>query len=76
METLRNQIFNSNDEKNEQNEKPIVNKFYNMELHTYKQIIVLDTIYTIIRVPGGWIYSHEKTKVQTFVPYNEEFIFE
>lgn len=46
---------------------------YNLKLH---EKIKFDQI-EIIRVPGGWIYNHQRTQVNIenpcFVPFHEEF---
>ncbi len=46
---------------------------YNMDLHD--EIVItsahVDNEYSVLRVPGGWIYSSITTSV--FVPYDEKF---
>ncbi|MBN1130427.1 MAG: hypothetical protein JXA71_15650 [Chitinispirillaceae bacterium] len=51
---------------------------HKMKLHDSKWIESLG--YTIIRVPGGWIYSETSARTGepvgsgTFVPYSDEFM--
>ncbi|MFH1882117.1 MAG: hypothetical protein ABIL62_05330 [Planctomycetota bacterium] len=55
-------------------------RFYMMKLH---EKISLDNKYTVLRVPGGWIYyNHIETtgeniqqlaSTSVFVPFNNEF---
>jgi len=48
---------------------------YGLKLHEF--ISSVDTNSMILRVPGGWLYSHyhaaANTMVQTFVPYDNGF---
>lgn len=57
---------------------------YAMKLHEVKAITPISfegcafTYYTVMRVPGGWIYQVWDTEKQdhtreVFVPYNDEF---
>lgn len=46
---------------------------YAMSLH---ETIHLNNGYTVMRVPGGWLYSHKDPHdnvVETFVPFSNEF---
>lgn len=43
---------------------------YNMQLHT---LIPITGLYSVVRVPGGWIYLFNGSSIPLFVPYNDEF---
>ena len=45
------------------------NSLYDMELH---EEIGVD-IYSVLRVPGGWIYTHDGHGASVFIPKDLEF---
>jgi hypothetical protein len=47
-------------------------EIYNMKLHEWTQ---LKGMYSVLRVPGGWLYtySYMGNNNTVFVPYNDEF---
>ena len=56
----------------EENEKISI-ELYSMKLLEWKQIKAEGVIFTVIRVPGGWIFENYNEGARCFVPYSEEF---
>ena len=44
---------------------------YQMKLHETLDDLGL---YSILRVPGGWIYLDKSSNISVFVPFNNEFM--
>lgn len=44
---------------------------YNLELH---ELLDIGSIFSVMRVAGGWLYLDKESNITTFVPFNNEFM--